>query len=186
MGFRGLLSRVVFVTGMVLSLQSTWAKDYEEIEWIALMPEDDLQALLNPPEYIAGIADGSEEDSIGALEGLEGDEYSQFSKALKSTRVVETYVDRTIRVPGFIVPLDNDENQKVTEFFVVPYFGACLHMPPPPPNQMIHVKFEQGVELANLYDPFWFEGTLKQHINTNDLGTSAYALEVDNVIPYTE
>jgi hypothetical protein len=82
------------------------------------------------------------------------------------------------------VPLESDEQQKVIEFFIVPYFGACLHMPPPPPNQIIYAKFKQGIELDNLYEPYWFEGTLLIQTEENELGTSAYEIKLDNIALY--
>ena len=160
---------------------------YQEIEWINIMPEDDLAALMNPPDYINQIADGSADDNMDTLNKLaEGNEQVQrFQEALSSTRIVEDYLEKKIRIPGFIVPLEG-EDQTITEFFIVPFFGACLHLPPPPPNQIIHVKYEQGVELTNLYDPFWFEGTLLAKMISNDLGASAYGMDISGVFPFEE
>lgn len=150
------------------------------------MPEEDLAALLNPPDYLAGIEDGSQEDSVEAFGNQEFDNEAtnRFQQALTSTQVVKTFENKPIRIPGFIVPLESSESQMVTEFFIVPYFGACIHMPPPPPNQIIYVSIEQGVELESLYDPFWFEGTLAIHTTENAMGTAAYRLEHVNVKPY--
>lgn len=168
------------------SFAASESEKYEEIEWIQLMPEDDLNALLNPPSSIMNIQDGSEQDSVDALGKMtDGDEDSQrFYNALKSTRIVESFDKKHIRLPGFIVPLETDDNNKVTEFFIVPYFGACLHMPPPPPNQIVHAKFKEGFELASLYDPFWFEGQLVIEGNEHALGTSAYSIKLDALYPY--
>jgi hypothetical protein len=85
-----------------------------------------------------------------------------------------------------VVPLAIDENNLVTEFFIVPYFGACLHLPPPPPNQIIFAKVTEGFELDSLYNPFWFEGQLMIEQNENDLGTSAYTLKLDSLYLYEE
>jgi hypothetical protein len=84
------------------------------------------------------------------------------------------------------VPLQSDDSQRITEFFIVPYFGACLHMPPPPPNQIIHSNALQGIQLDSLYDPFWFEGTLVIDTEENSLGTSAYRLELNKAYPFEE
>ncbi|MDO6841202.1 DUF3299 domain-containing protein [Paraglaciecola chathamensis] len=164
------------------------SESYQEIEWIALMPKDDLDALMNPPDYLLGIEDGSEQDSVEALNEKEGvdENTKRFQNALSSTRVIDTYADKRIRIPGFIVPLQSDDSQQVTEFFIVPYFGACLHMPPPPPNQIIHSKAPQGIQLDSLYDPFWFEGTLVIDTEENSLGTSAYRLKLNKAYPFEE
>ncbi|RUP75190.1 DUF3299 domain-containing protein [Alteromonas sp. KS69] len=180
----------VAITGM-LFYPTTYAEDieasdYQEVEWTQLMPEEDLAALLNPPDYLAGIEDGSQEDSVEAFgnQDFDNETTNRFQQTLTSTQVVKTFENKPIRIPGFIVPLESSESQMVTEFFIVPYFGACIHMPPPPPNQIIYVSIEQGVELESLYDPFWFEGTLAIDTTENAMGTAAYRLEHVNVKPY--
>ena len=110
-------------------------ENFQTIDWVALTPEDDLNALLNPPDFFEDIADESDQDSVDWLQtntqlDAKG---KRFQKALVSTRVVDDYDGKFIRIPGFIVPLESIGEGMVTEFFVVPYFGACLHMPPPPP-----------------------------------------------------
>ncbi|MBT1450107.1 DUF3299 domain-containing protein [Glaciecola sp. XM2] len=160
--------------------------EYEEIEWIVLMPDDDLAALMNPPSYIDDVMEGSPADSLDLLHGgIEEDpRTAPYLKALGSTTVIEEYNGRNIRIPGFIVPLSSDDDQNITEFFIVPYFGACLHLPPPPPNQMLHVKTDKGVQLKSLEDAFWFEGTVKVETTNSMLGTAAYGLELANWMPY--
>jgi hypothetical protein len=162
--------------------------DYNEIEWTELMPADDLQALLNPPEFLADIEDGSSNDSVEALGNLgeSDDQVKRFEEALKSTRVIEAFDQRRIRIPGFIVPLESNEQQQVTQFFIVPYFGACLHLPPPPPNQIIYVEYSDGLELTTLYDPYWFEGTLVIDHTQKELGDSAYTLRLDDAYIFEE
>lgn len=162
--------------------------DYYEIEWTELMPADDLQALLNPPEFLADIEDGSSNDRVEALGDLgESDEQTKrFEEALKSTRVIEAFDQQRIRIPGFIVPLESNEQQQVTQFFIVPYFGACLHLPPPPPNQIIYVEYSDGLEVTTLYDPYWFEGTLVIDHTQKELGDSAYTLRLDDAYIYEE
>jgi len=109
-----------------------------------------------------------------------------FQAALVSTNIVEAFNGQSVRVPGFIVPVEYDDDLTITEFFVVPYFGACIHMPPPPPNQIIYVTYEQGFKLDNLYTPFWISGEMNTGMTTNALGTSAYSLQMDSFELYTE
>jgi len=159
---------------------------YEEIEWIQLMPKEDLDVLLNPPDFFADIQDGSEQDSVSALTEVakENEAVRRFKEALTSERVIKSFDKKKVRIPGFIVPLMTDEQQRVTEFFIVPYFGACLHMPPPPPNQMIHGKLAEGFELSQLNNPFWFEGSMRIETINNETGTSAYGMTLDNISAY--
>lgn len=161
---------------------------YETIEWLDLMPEDDLDVLLNPPEYINEIVEGSEDDQISnqvqsAITAASDDRYQQ---ALVSTRVVKKMDGALIRIPGFIVPLEFSSEQVTTEFFLVPFFGACIHAPPPPPNQIIFVSYPKGVKLGSLYTPFWLSGKLKASLVENDMATAAYTLELEHVTEFTD
>jgi len=160
---------------------------FETIEWPDLMPPEVLAILLNPPEYIAEIEDGSAEDQISsqmksAVNQSEEDAYQQ---ALVSTDVNENLDGAMIRIPGFVVPLEFDEEQTISQFFLVPYFGACLHMPPPPPNQIILVNAPKGIQMSALYDPFWIEGQLSTSFQENDMATSAYAMQLQRIEPYS-
>ncbi|MEG3765301.1 DUF3299 domain-containing protein [Alteromonas sp. 14N.309.X.WAT.G.H12] len=179
----GVLSLLFLLTSFA---QAASDPTYEEVEWVALMPESDLEALLEPPEFLGEIKDGSEQDSVAALSEMEGksDNAQRFQQALTSTRVIDDFDQKKVRIPGFIVPLDANDEQQVVEFFIVPYFGACLHMPPPPPNQMIHVTFEQGVDLERLDMAFWFEGTINIETTSNDTGIAAYAMTLENLKEY--
>ncbi|WP_164658400.1 DUF3299 domain-containing protein [Tropicibacter sp. Alg240-R139] len=69
-------------------------------------------------------------------------------------------LSQTVRVPGYIVPLELDGATAV-EFLLVPTAGACIHTPPPPANQMILVRYPPGYPLRGLYDPVWIVGELK-------------------------
>ena len=181
----GLIAALLVLFG---TLNPTQAANYEEIDWVALMPEDDLSALLNRPEFLNDIADGSAADSVDdfASKQLEDEQAQRYQQALVSTRVIEAFDGKAIRIPGFIVPLEQNDEQKATAFFVVPYFGACLHMPPPPPNQILYVEYKEGIAVENLYDPYWFEGTVKIDNHESALGTSAYSLVLDSFALYEE
>ena len=104
---------------------------------------------------------------------------------MNSAKVVEKYNNTKVRVPGFIVPLEFDGEQNVTSFFLVPYFGACIHVPPPPPNQMIYVHGAKNLKADMIYSPFWISGTLTTDVMSHDLGQAAYSLKVDSVEEYT-
>lgn len=90
-----------------------------------------------------------------------------------------------VRVPGFIVPLD-DADQEGAEFLLVPYYGACVHTPPPPPNQMAFVRMmgRQTVKLA-LFDAVWMEGTLRITNYDSPYGQVGFQIEGLTMKPYT-
>ena len=168
-------------------LQDTDNLVFETIEWPDLMPPEVLAILLNPPEYIAEIEDGSAEDQISSQikSSVDQSEEDAYQQALVSTDVNENLDGAMIRIPGFVVPLEFDEEQTISQFFLVPYFGACLHMPPPPPNQIILVNAPKGIQMSALYDPFWIEGQLSTSFQENDMATSAYAMRLQRIEPYS-
>lgn len=159
---------------------------YRTIEWTELMPKDDLEAILNQPDYIDEIVDGSPEDQLSSRvkSAIAMASDSRYQQALESTRVIEEFNNQPVRIAGFIVPLEFDGEQTITQFFFVPYFGACIHFPPPPPNQLIYVSYPQGLKLEALYDPFWITGVLKTLLVENDTATSAYSIVVNSISPY--
>jgi hypothetical protein len=109
----------------------------------------------------------------------------RYQQALVSKNIIKAMDGRAIRIPGFIVPLEFDE-ETITEFFLVPYFGACIHSPPPPPNQIIYVHAPNGLELNTLYDPFWISGKLSTKLVENYMATAAYSMQMQSYEDYTE
>lgn len=140
-----------------------------EIDWLELMPAEDLALLENMPEI-----------------EHEGDGPSLLPDEIMTGRVVPEMDNVEGRIPGFVVPLKATDDMRILEFFLVPYYGACIHVPPPPPNQIIHVKYREGFTLTALYEPVWIEGKLEIERTENDLGTSSYSMVAQSVKPYTE
>lgn len=161
---------------------------FKAIEWTDLMPEQDIEALMTPPEYLNEVEDGSEADQIDDMFGNTSSVNSDdpYQQALVSTRVIEEMDGQAIRIPGFIVPLEFGEDKSITQFFLVPFFGACIHVPPPPPNQIIFVNYPQGLKLDALYDPFWISGVIKTSLVENDMATAAYTMDMHKYELYTE
>ena len=77
-------------------------------------------------------------------------------------------VGKNVRIPGYVLPLELVSG-KATEFLLVPTVGACIHTPPPPGNQIIHVKFSDGIEISQLYTPVWVSGELETEITSKSL-----------------
>jgi len=169
------------------SLALAQSSEYRHIEWLDLMPADDLDALWNPPQWLGDIDEGSEFDDVAAIassDRVQSEQEQRYFAALTSARVRPEFDGQKVRIPGFVVPLEFDEQRRVTELFLVPFFGACLHYPPPPPNQIIYVKHPQGLDLSNLWDPYWAEGTIQLEMVSNELGDAAYSLVEVNLYPY--
>jgi hypothetical protein len=160
---------------------------FETIDWDDLMPEEDLNALMNPPNYFDQIEDSAfENQTIDQIQSqLTASIDDRYQQALVSKNIIKAMDGRAIRIPGFVVPLEFDE-ETITEFFLVPYFGACIHSPPPPPNQIIYVHAPNGLELNTLYDPFWISGKLSTKLVENYMATAAYSMQMQSYEDYTE
>ena len=100
---------------------------------------------------------------------------------------------QTVRLPGYLLPLEFS-GKRVTEFLLVPWVGACIHTPPPPPNQIVYVKTSKPFDMAGVFQPIWVTGQLaakpaKQSLYLVD-GTSdisiGYTLQATDVEPYKE
>ncbi|MDR1039661.1 MAG: DUF3299 domain-containing protein [Deltaproteobacteria bacterium] len=92
---------------------------------------------------------------------------------------------KRIKIPGFVVPLDL-ESTEIKEFFLVPYFGACIHVPPPPPNQIVFVRSNQALDGIGVMDVVWVYGMMRAERFQTDLGDAGYTLPADKVEPYRE
>ena len=169
------------------SPENAAADKFQVLEWTDLIPPEILAILENPPSYLDDIEDGSAEDQISSqIKSSNADDTEDvYQLALVSTEINSELNGAMVRIPGFIVPLEFDDEQTVTQFFLVPYFGACLHMPPPLPNQIILVNSPKGVQLSALYDPFWVEGQLRTTLQENDMATSAYSMTMLGFEPYS-
>lgn len=91
---------------------------------------------------------------------------------------------KEVRIPGFVVPLELDATGKATEFFLVPYFGACIHVPPPSPNQMVYVRIRSGLQLDSMYSAYWISGRMALRKHRTGLGAAAYTLTATAIEEY--
>lgn len=97
---------------------------------------------------------------------------------------VKSLDGQMVRVAGYLVPLDDDVRE-LSEFLLVPYQGACVHTPPPPPNQMIFVKMTRGERIRfGLMDGVWVEGTLFLGRRNSPYGPVQYSMTARRVDYY--
>jgi hypothetical protein len=100
--------------------------------------------------------------------------------------VIEEYAGKRVQLEGFVVPLEN-KGKKISEFLLVPYFGACIHVPPPPANQTVYVKTAPGEEYPGaLYDVVVVTGRMAIERTKNDMGDSGYRIDAEMIKPYEE
>ena len=96
-----------------------------------------------------------------------------------------TLVGQAVRIPGFVVPLE-DSKDGLKEFLLVPYFGACVHSPPPPANQIVHVLPRSPAKGLRSMDAVWITGTLTTGRTDSYMGAASYRIEATGVAPYSE
>ena len=88
-----------------------------------------------------------------------------------------------IRIPGYVVPLEQGPGG-VREFLLVPYFGACIHTPPPPSNQILRVTAASPIQNLHTMDNVWVSGRLKAATSDSPMGRSSYSMQIDAIEPY--
>ena len=152
------------------------SRGVREIGWEELMPEGEEERLAQLYQqqmallYSGGpIAEGSAADQmiqIGTFNTV---------KELNETKV---------RIPGYTVPFEYGANAEISEFLLVPYYGACLHAPPPPPNQTVFAMTDEPIKLRNLAQAVWIEGTMYTQTQESELADAAYTIRVDKVETY--
>ncbi len=108
-----------------------------------------------------------------------------FMPQLGTFDTVEDLDGVSIRLPGYIAPFEFDTNHRHTQFLFVPYMGACIHTPPPPPNQIIFVRANPATRIKDIWAPYWIEGTVSTETTENELGDTAYSLKMDSLEPYS-
>ncbi|MGY4524399.1 DUF3299 domain-containing protein [Pseudomonas sp. TE21394] len=152
-----------------------WADEPRELDWPSLIPEG---APVIPPQ-LAPLHDMSQ---LG--DALSAESAPPARQQAPDAPVVKSLDGQRIKLPGYIVPLEVSEEGRTTEFLLVPYYGACIHVPPPPPNQIVHIFSEMGVRIEDLYQPYWIEGKLQVRASTSELADAGYQMEAEKIYAY--
>lgn len=169
------MRRVLLLSLLLIS--SLARAELVETDWLELMPKSDQKALELMPEI-----DHNSPEAMGTFTEKGGMKQAKGLPAVMySNKTVPGMNGKQIRLGGYPVPLESDAKGNSTLFFLVPYPGACIHVPPPPPNQLVLVRYPQGLKLEDIYTPLWVNGTLKVEKVSNDLADAAYAMDADKV-----
>ncbi|HTJ53828.1 MAG TPA: DUF3299 domain-containing protein [Nitrosospira sp.] len=147
---------------------------FKEKTWDDLMPKS-----WDPMASLKGLKlDNLKDSDPRAIEALE-----KIREAWNNAPVEPALNGERVRIPGFVIPLEKVSN-KVSEFLLVPYFGACIHTPPPPPNQIIHVKASKPVANMRTMDTMWVSGIIRTQGSETGMGQAGYQLKAERVEPY--
>ena len=109
------------------------------------------------------------------------DEENDYSRPIfdeNSTKLNPALADAYIKMPGFIIPIDIS-GDGVTSFILVPYVGACIHVPPPPPNQLVFVTTKVPWPSERLWEAVWVTGTMQNKVQYTEVADTGYELEAD-------
>ncbi|UPG88118.1 DUF3299 domain-containing protein [Luteibacter aegosomaticola] len=133
------------------------ADGYADLDWSHMMPPEDIKLLRDAPPVL----------HVG----------NQRMKQIGTLHTVAALDNQKVKLSGYVVPLESDNDGKMIEFFFVPFYGACIHVPPPPPNMLIHVRLAHGIDTPSLYDPLTLKGVLHTEVTQNAMASSAYAMD---------
>ncbi|KPF58243.1 hypothetical protein D621_06525 [beta proteobacterium AAP51] len=150
------------------------ATGFKTITWEALVPAD-----WDPFAEFKGIDLASMQDGDPRANEL----LKRMREIWDRAPVNTALVGQRVRIPGFVVPLE-DTKDGIKEFLLVPYFGACIHSPPPPSNQIIHVLPKTAVKGIRSMDAVWITGTLSNTQTDSYMGASSWRVDAVGVVPY--
>ena len=165
------LSRSVSRRSLLVALVATafpkvaFPESIVPLEWSDLLPENEVFV----PNVLQGLID---HESAPLL-----------SEQPESSGVRPDWNGQTVSLSGFIVPIDY-RGTGVTAFILVPYVGACVHVPPPPANQLVFVTTEEPYESSGLFEPVTVVGMFGVSSLSTQLADIGYALSADNIEPY--
>lgn len=152
------------------------ANDARILEWDEMMPEGYVESLLKLSEntsFSASDAFSFDDETEEAQKA-----YDELRATLASAPIVPELNNQLVKIAGFVVPLDFDfDNETFQEFLLVPYFGACIHTPPPPSNQIVYVSSEKRLKQEWLDYAVWASGTLSTQSKDSLQGFAGYSMQ---------
>ncbi len=166
--------RVMSVLLAALLSLPLFAAEVRELTWSELIPEGALPAPSPMPMH----------DLSQLADQLAAEQAPPAAQQMPAAPVNKALDGQTVKLPGYLVPLNYDEDGQANEFLLVPYFGACIHVPPPPSNQIVYITAGNAVEMEALYQPFWIEGTLRAENASSELAEAGYQVLKAKIYPY--
>lgn len=215
---------ILLAVSILLPCMQSSAEEARELTWDDLIPaeldfDDPFEELTDAQLYNLGtvalyrekqasqevVTDPSEdyyEEALAALkaENIDIDGLLAIREEITEKRRARGQManaalnDKNIRIPGYLLPLEFDD-KKVVEFLLVPWVGACIHTPPPPANQVVHVKLDKGFDIGDdIYMPVWVNGVIRTEKNKPELSfvdgkqdiDVSYVMKADRVEQYKE
>lgn len=174
---------LLMISALVLAATGhALAADAMALKWAQLVPPK-AQAAPNLPTFFSGAQTKGDDGSPPPPPMPEGKFMSmkrQQPGAGKPPAVVSELNGKNVSIGGYIVPLDF-EATSIKEFLLVPFVGACIHVPPPPSNQIIYVKSAEGIEITGAFDPVKVTGTIKTETAFTGLADAGYSIDAAQI-----
>lgn len=167
--------RLLLAIASVAVVSPVSAAEPREISWDDLVPAD-----WDPSKSFEDLKDLTRlPDSDQRVQKL----YDRMREVWDNAPTVRSLSGKAVKLPGYLVPLERDK-AGMREFLLVPYFGACIHTPPPPANQIIHVRSATPIKNLRSMDAIWVSGTLGLERNNSEMGVSGYSMTANSVVKY--
>jgi hypothetical protein len=148
---------------------------YRELGWEELAPLS-----WDPTEAFAGLnIDEMEDDDPRVGEAME-----IFLQRWNQAPANPEMHGQIVKLAGYVAPLDYDGAAELKEFLLVPYFGACIHVPPPPANQIVYIRLDRALQGVESMDAVWVYGEILLEEKDTDMGNAGYSMNVDKVELY--
>ncbi len=144
--------------------------DFETVVWVRGLDAEQKKL----PENEQGVIDAEKYERNFKRAGIDVTslmvKYAEWEKKIaeRQKRVVEDLDQKAVRIPGYLLPLEFSD-AGVRDFLLVPYVGACIHVPPPPPNQIVLVRLANKFQVTELYTPVWVSGKLQTKASSKSL-----------------
>lgn len=143
------------------------AREVVDLDWNDLMPDGAAKTLLQDLRALGIVPHGALVDAFDPTE---------------AQVLTEDFNGRTVRLPGFVVPLDFDGTD-VTSFILAPFIGGCVHVPPPPANQLVLVTPDRPTPFEALYDPVVVTGTFASALPGDAMTEIGYHMTAERITP---
>lgn len=157
-----------------------------ELKWRQLVPPKSVQPdpAAAGKTFFSGSQSRGDDDAAPPPAPLPEGKFMSMKRrqpgADRPPAVVADLNGKRVRLGGYVVPLDF-EATRIKEFLLVPFVGACIHVPPPPANQIVYVKIADGIEVTGVFDPVSVTGTMKTETAFTGLADAGYSIDAEAV-----
>ncbi|MEQ8404058.1 MAG: DUF3299 domain-containing protein [Oceanicaulis sp.] len=161
---------VAVLSAPALAQTGPSSQEFLDLAWSDLLPEGEARRIAELQQMQA-VASGIDHFGVERM------------PQIQTFNTVDALDGERVRIGGYVLPFDFNGGE-ISRFLLVPYVGACIHVPPPPPNQLVYVTTSEPIEIDGLWDPVYAEGIMRTKRQDNELGDTAYTLELDTLRPY--